>query len=59
MKGISSVSMQRGTSSRGGMDVRVHVDGLFSYRSDMYRVGMASRAIVGLVEVHFVFRVLI
>ena len=41
------------------MDVRVHVDGRFSQWSDMHRVGMASRAIVGLVEVYFVFRVLV
>ena len=27
--------------------------------SDAYRTGMASRAVVGLVEVYFVFRVLV
>ena len=41
------------------MDVRIHVDGHFSWLNDMHRVGIASRAIVGLVEVYFVFRVLI
>ena len=41
------------------VDVRVHVGGLFTWLGDMYRVGMASRTIIGFVEVYFVFRVLI
>jgi hypothetical protein len=41
------------------VDARVYVNRLFSWLSDMYRVGMASRAIVGLVEVYFVSRVFI
>ena len=41
------------------MDVRVYVGGLFSLLSDAYRVGMAPRAVVGLIEVYFVFRVLV
>jgi len=42
-----------------GIDVRVDVDGLFSWLSDVYGVGVASGAIVGLVEVYFMCRVLI
>jgi hypothetical protein len=43
----------------GGVDARVDVDGLFSWLSDVYGVGMASGAVVRLVEVYFVWRVLI
>ena len=41
------------------IDVRGYVGGLISWLSDAYRVGMASRAVVGLVEVYFMFRVLV
>jgi hypothetical protein len=44
---------------RYNADVRVYVDGLFSCQRDVYCVGMASGAVVGLVEVYFVCRVLI
>jgi len=48
-----------GGSICGSMDVRVHADGRFPQQSDMHRVGMASSAIVGLVELYFVCRVLV
>jgi hypothetical protein len=44
---------------RYNVDVRVYVDRLFSWQRDVYCVGMASGAVVGLVEVNFVCRVLI
>jgi hypothetical protein len=40
-------------------NVRVYVDGLFSRLVDVYGVGMSSRTVLGLVEMYFVFRVLI
>ena len=41
------------------IDAPVYVGGHFPWLSDVYGVGMASRAIFGLVEVYFVLRVLI
>jgi hypothetical protein len=51
--------MSTQTGYCGGIDVRVYVCGFFSLLSDAYRTGMASRAVVGLVEVYFMFRVLV
>ena len=54
------MSSQTGAcSSCRSIDVRVYVSGLFSLLSDAYRTGMASRAVVGLIKVYFVFRVLV
>jgi hypothetical protein len=41
------------------IDVRVNVYGLFPWLSDVHGVSMASRTVVGLIEVYFVGRVLI
>jgi hypothetical protein len=41
------------------IDAPVYVCGHFPWLSDVHGVGMASRAVFGLVEVYFVLRVLI
>jgi hypothetical protein len=41
------------------VDVRVDIDGLFSRLGDVHSVGMASRAVIGLVKMDFMGRVFI
>ena len=54
------VSMQtKGYSSCGSINVRVDVDGLFSWLSDVHGVGMASGAVIGLVKMYFMGRVFV
>lgn len=54
------VSMQmEGYSSCENINIRVDVDGLFSWLRDVHCVGMTSRAVICLVKMHFMGRVLI
>jgi len=46
-------------SDNGNIDIRIYVNGLFSWLSNVNSVGMASWTVLGLVEVYFVFRALI
>jgi hypothetical protein len=46
-------------SSCERVNIRVDVDGLFSWLRDVHRVGMASRAVICLVKMYFMGRVFI
>jgi hypothetical protein len=41
------------------INIRVDGDRFFSWLSDVYGVGMASRAVIGLVEMYFMGRIFI
>ena len=41
------------------VDLRVDIDGFFSWKRDVYGIGMTTWAIIGLVEVNFMCGILI